>query len=250
MKTILESFVARSWLAETDPRLRVVSAIVLILLISMTNSLSVLVIAATTIFVLAFLAGFTFNQLIKRLLILELFVLLLTLSLPFTTPGSPLFFVMGNPLSAEGILLTVMVMLRVGCSVILTLVFLTSLTTHQLAQAMSSLGVPNKLCWLLLMTIRYVHVLGDEYFRLRESMRARAFRPESNRHTWKSYAWLIGMLLVRSMKRSETVLQSMRCRGFTNHFVSLHTHNWKSSDTYYLLGLFCITGLWLSGLVL
>lgn len=245
MNDLLEPFEARQWLAETDPRLRLTTTVLLLLVIGLTDSLLALLFIAVSIIAFAFLAGFTAVQLLKRLLILELFVLFLTLFLPFTTPGSPVFSLFGYQATHEGFQLTLIIMLRVGSSVLLTLALLTSQSTHQLAQAMSSLGLPNKLCWLFLMTVRYVHVLADEYYRMRESMKARAFRPGPNRHTWQSYSWLIGMLLVRSMNKSETLLQSMRCRGFTDQFVSLNAQSWRKSDTLLMLGVLLIAGLWL-----
>jgi cobalt/nickel transport system permease protein len=49
-------------------------------------------------------------------------------------------------------------------------------------------------------------------------MRIRAFRPRTNLHTYRSYAYLVGMLFVRAAARAERVHQAMRCRGFQGRF--------------------------------
>ena len=55
---------------------------------------------------------------------------------------------------------------------------------------------------LFVMTVRYVSVIRMEAARLRTAMKARAFKPSTNRHTYTSYGNLIGMLLVRSLDRA------------------------------------------------
>jgi cobalt/nickel transport system permease protein len=49
-------------------------------------------------------------------------------------------------------------------------------------------------------------------------MKARAFRPAFSLHTYRSYANLVGMLLVRSVDRAERVHAAMLCRGYTGRF--------------------------------
>jgi cobalt/nickel transport system permease protein len=56
---------------------------------------------------------------------------------------------------------------------------------------------------------------------LRIAMRVRGFRPGSNRHTWRSLGYLVGMLLVRSLERAERVRAAMLCRGYTGQFPAL-----------------------------
>jgi len=41
-------------------------------------------------------------------------------------------------------------------------------------------------------------------------------------HTYRTYAYVIGMLLVRAASRAQRVHQAMLCRGFKGTFYSLH----------------------------
>ena len=40
-------------------------------------------------------------------------------------------------------------------------------------------------------------------------------------HTYRTYAYLLGMLFVRASERSARVHQAMKCRGFDGRFHSL-----------------------------
>ena len=74
---------------------------------------------------------------------------------------------------------------------------------------------------LLLFTVRAIDLIGREYRTLRAAMRVRAFRMRTSVHVWRSMGYLFGMLLVRSLERSERIVAAMRCRGFAGQFPSL-----------------------------
>jgi cobalt/nickel transport system permease protein len=99
---------------------------------------------------------------------------------------------------------------------------------------MHSLRLPDKLCHLLLFTYRYLYVFELEYQRLVQAMKIRGFQPRTNLHTYRSYAYLAAMLLVRSYDRAESVFQAMLCRGFHGVFYSLQTFAWQRRDGIFL----------------
>ena len=80
------------------------------------------------------------------------------------------------------------------------------------------------------MSVRYISVLEDEYVRIRRAMKARAFVARSNVHTWRTFGWLVGMLLVRSFERSRRVSNAMRCRGFNGSFTFHSESQWRILD--------------------
>ncbi len=73
-------------------------------------------------------------------------------------------------------------------------------------------------------------MLGIEYRRLRLAMRARGFAPKTDRHTLRTFGFLVGMLVVRAAERSERVLDAMRCRGFDGRFHALATTRFALAD--------------------
>jgi cobalt/nickel transport system permease protein len=74
---------------------------------------------------------------------------------------------------------------------------------------------------LLLLAYRYIFVIEQEYQRLYRAAKMRNFRPASNLHTYRTYAYLVGMLFVRASERARRVHLAMKCRGFTGRFHSL-----------------------------
>ena len=90
--------------------------------------------------------------------------------------------------------------------------------------------MPDKLVHLLLLTYRYVFVLDQEYGRLHRAIRTRGFVPRTGLHTYRTYAYLIGMLFVRAAARAERVHQAMICRGFRGKFHSLQLFSFTASD--------------------
>ncbi len=72
------------------------------------------------------------------------------------------------------------------------------------------------------MTYRYLFVIDQEYQRLIRAVQIRGFRPGTNLHTYRTYAYIVGMLLVRSAVRADQVYKAMLCRGFKRKFYCLH----------------------------
>jgi cobalt/nickel transport system permease protein len=103
-----------------------------------------------------------------------------------------------------------------------------------LGHAMNQLSVPDKLVHLLLFTYRYIHVIFQEYRRLINAMKIRGFTPRTNNHTYKTYAYLLGVLLVRSYDRAERIHKAMLCRGFSGKYYTSTPFSVKPRDLLYL----------------
>jgi cobalt/nickel transport system permease protein len=104
---------------------------------------------------------------------------------------------------------------------LMLLALIGSLEFSELGRALGGLGAPERLVQLLLFTVRAIDLIGREYRTLRSAMRVRAFRMRTSPHVWRSMGYLFGMLLVRSLDRSERILGAMRCRCFAGRFPSL-----------------------------
>jgi cobalt/nickel transport system permease protein len=64
-------------------------------------------------------------------------------------------------------------------------------------------------------------VIEQEYQRLVRAIKIRNFRPKTNLHSYRTYAYLVGMLFVRASERARRVHGAMICRGFHGRFYSL-----------------------------
>jgi len=233
------------WLSDRDPRLRLLVALATALVAVNLQGLPALLALLGTVLGFALVAGLSPRALIKRLLLLEGFVLVLLLFLPFSVPGSVWWQLGPLTASREGVRLAAAIFLRANAVVATLLVLVGTLDAVTLGHALSRLRLPDKLVHLLLFTVRYLEVLHGEYRRLRQAMRSRGFVARSDRHTWRSLGWLMGMLLVRSLERSRRILEAMRCRGFRGRLYLLDGHPWQPGDSLFAVvcGLILISFL-------
>ncbi len=167
---------------------------------------------------------------VRRLLAMDALILLMILMLPFTVPGEPAAQLGPLTASREGVAQAVAVALKAHAVVLALLALVGTLDTPELGVALARLRVPDRLVQLLMFTLRYLDVLEREYRRLRRAMAARAFRPRSDCHTWRSFGLVFGMLLVRSHDRAERILAAMKCRGFTGRFHRPAPAPWARRD--------------------
>lgn len=78
-----------------------------------------------------------------------------------------------------------------------------------------TLRLPHKFTVLLFFAVKYIEIIGNEYEKMRNSLKVRNFRPKTDAFTYRTLAYLLGMLLVRSMDRAQALTQAMKMRGFS-----------------------------------
>lgn len=203
-------------LAPADLRLRLVAAFVAVACLSQLRTPAIA--AAALIAALILWGRSPARTSWRRLLHVEGFVLLLFLTLPFTVTGTPLLTLGPLTASAEGVSRAVLVALKISAAMVLIGALLGDVEPSRLGGALRGLRVPEAIARLFVLTARYVGLIRDEARRLHEAMRARGFRPRTNRHTWRSYGNLIGMLLVRALERARRVEEAMLCRSYDGRF--------------------------------
>jgi cobalt/nickel transport system permease protein len=166
-------------------------------------------------------------------MMMDTFVIFMLFLLPFTMPGEPAFTVLGLVASWDGIHRALIILLKANAIVMSILVFVGTLEPVTLGHALARLKAPPILVHLLLFMIRYIQVLNDEYQHMRVAMRTRGFRAGLNRHTLQSIGYLLGMLLVRAVDRSERILKAMKCRGFTGQLALLDDMKFAPRDAMF-----------------
>ncbi len=228
-----------------DPRTRLLAALAIAVTLIGIKSLPGLLIALALSFALVLLSGLSLRALLHRLLHVEGFMLVLLLILPFTVEGHPLFTLGPLTASSEGLTHAVALVLRINVAILAIFALLGSLEPVRLGQAMARLGVPLQLVHLFLFTVRYVGLFRAETGRLLDSMRARAFVPRSNWHSWRTFGTLAGMILVRSMDRATRVGEAMRARAYCGRLPLSDHGSFSAKDAIFALLLAVV----LAGLV-
>jgi cobalt/nickel transport system permease protein len=223
-----------------DPRVKIVAVSFFSVVVAVSNRFVVLMSALALGFFIVLLARVPMRQLVRRLVPVNIFILFLWLFLPFTVQGEPLFSV--GPLvgTHEGVLYAARISLKSNAIVTVLIALVASSSILTLGHAMHELRVPKKIVHLFFFTYRYIHVIGREYVRLVNAMKVRGFRPGTNMHSYKTFAYLVGMLLVRSCDRAERVRNAMLCRGFRGRLYSLSDFSMKTRDVISLIVMLTI----------
>ena len=210
-----------SWLDGTDPRLRIVAAVAFGVLVAVAGRPAALGLALAAAVAAAVPGRLSLPLVVRRLVPLNLFMLVVLVSVPLTAGGEPLCRLGPLEVSRGGLWLAVAIVLKANAIFLMLAALVGTMDPIALGHALHHLKLPDKLIHLLLFSVRYIEVVGREYRRLRWGMRVRGFRPRLSAHTLRSFGYLVGMLLVRSVDRSERILAAMKCRGFRGRFFLL-----------------------------
>ncbi len=213
--------IGNSRLHRLDPRVRLISAAGFSIVAALCRGFPALSAALVISTVLAVLAQLPFKAVLRRLLVVNGLVAFIWAVIPFTFPGEALFRIGPFGAAREGVELAARITLKSNAIVLAFMALVATMPLATAGHAMHRLRVPDKIVHLLMMTCRYIFVLEQEYHRLVRAARIRGFRPGTNLHTYRTYAYLVGMLLVRAAERAERVHWAMICRGFKRRFYSL-----------------------------
>ena len=227
-----------------DARIRVVIALAFAVTAVSLDDLRLLVAALAFALLLAALARLPTARTLKRLLGMDAFMIPILVLLPFTVPGEAIGSVASWPVSAEGVRQAATIVVTANAVVLAVLALVGTIEPARLGSVLCALGLPAKIAHLLMLMTRYVAVFESEYARLRLAMKARAFRPRGNLHTWRSLGYLFGMLLVHSFERGERIADAMKCRGFAGRLAAPDRPPLAAADWAFA----GIAGLALSGL--
>jgi cobalt/nickel transport system permease protein len=225
-----------AYLSAVDPRARLFFAIAFSILAVWMNNLSGLIAALAASMIACCFSSVPIGTYFKRLWPLEIVFLLLAICLSLAARDSA-------DATHQGLLLATVVALKGNAIAIAMISLVGSIEPVELGRALEFFRVPQKLSLLLLFTIRYVEVLHREYARLRTAMLARAFRPGMNRHTYRTFGYLAGMLLIRSLDRSERILSAMKCRGFDGRFYAVESSAFSKRDLPFCLAASLVLAL-------
>jgi len=245
---ITEPFTAgNSVIHNVDPRLKIVFAVMLSCTVAVSNSLPTLFSGLAVALLLIALARLDGRAVLKRIAVVLGFMALIWVVLPLTYPGAPLAEVGPLHISRPGVVLCLKITLK-SITILSILIALVATTTlSAIGNALHRLGVPGKLVYLLIMTYRYIFVIENEYQRLMRAARIRGFQPGTNIHSYKTFAYLTGMIFIRASARAENVYRAMLCRGFKGQFHTLgqvtpYTQN-RAFTVLTTIALFVILGL-------
>jgi len=214
-----------SVLHKLDPRVKILFAILLSIIIAITHKLPLATTGLGIAVILILIAQLSMKHIIHRLLIANIFILLLWAILPFSIPGTTPFTIFGLTPSNEGILYTLLVTMKCNAIILLNIVLISTSSIFDLVHALRHFKIPDKLIHIFFFLFRYANVMIAEYATLQKTLKVRGFCPNTSMHTYRTYGSVIGTLMVRGHDRSEQIHKAMVCRGFKGKYWLLdHFH--------------------------
>ncbi len=237
----LEEFAeGNSLIHRLDPRVKFLTIVPFAFIIAMMKGIDGPLAALAISVFLAAIAKLTLKKLFIRLLTVNVFIAFLWLFLPFGYPGEAVFHLGSLVATKEGFLHVLSITLKSNAIVLMTIVILGTSEVFSLAHALIHLKVPRKLVLLFFFFYRYITVMHLEYIKLKKAALIRCFKPKSNVRTYRTFAYLAGMLFVRSSDRSNRIYNAMLCRGFKNNFPLSSHFDLNKTDIAFGLGMIII----------
>lgn len=229
-------------LQRIDPRVKIVSLLVLLVVAGLSHSMITLAVMYAMTLVLAGTSALPISFFIKRVwLFVPIFtgIAVLPATLSIITPGDvvlTLWHWNGTPqgFTAQGLEAAARVVCRVAVSI--SLVVLLTLTTPwvRLLAALRSLGVPKIFILIVGMAYRYIFLLLGSVTDMYQARQART--PGTPKHDRTARAFVgasVGALLGKASQLSEEVHHAMVARGFRGDAKTLDTGTFRLVDAVY-----------------
>jgi len=240
----LEEFAeGNSFFHRLDPRVKFITTTPYIFVIAIMQGTRGPFLALIFSLLLVAITRISIRKLLARLIVVNTFIFILWIFLPFSHPGDEVFHIWSLKATREGFLYTLSITLKANAIVLATIAILGTSEIFSLAHALVHLKVPDKLVHLFFFFYRYISVLHKEYERLVNAMTIRSFNASTNMHTYRTYAYLVGMLIIRSHDRSQRIYRAMLCRGFRNKFRVISHFELKTEDVLFGILMVLVTTL-------
>ncbi len=244
---IREDFsIGSSLLHRIDPRVKIIIAVCFAVQTAMHHTLSGACLSLVLGVCLILFSTISPAAILKRLILVNSFTLFIWLTLPFTYQGTPIAHIGSFDISREGIFLALLLTIKTNAALTGIIALLATSTPAAIGHGLEKLHLPTRLCFILLFAYRYIFVIYDEYKTLLRAARMRCFVPKSTMHTYRTFAYLFGMTLVRSHNRSSRIHQAMMLRGFDDKLIPLKAKVLDRKD--FLFFLVCITTITFIGI--
>ena len=165
----------------------------------------------------------------RRMRVILIPVLLVGIANPFfdRTPISA-----SSPFITGGMISMVTLLLKGLFAVSAAYLLMVTTSMDDLCRTLRKLRVPAVLVTVIMLIYRYLSVFMEEIGRMRAAYSLRA--PGQKGIHFKVWGPMVGMLLLRSMDRSETVYGSMTLRGFQGDFLFGRDRTFSRRDFVYL----------------
>ncbi len=223
-----------------DPRIKIISMMVFIVIISLTPSPSYLkfMLYFCALIVLFVLSGIVLKKLFSRLIFLIPLLGFLGVSV----------FVFGSQSPAEKI--NILWNLTVKSTLIFLCIGFLVLSTQffHLIKGFELLKTPAVVISIMTFAHRYISLFSDEAERMRRAKKSRTYKKQKPVDKIKTLVSLVSQLFLRAFKRTENIYAAMLSRGFDRKIETLSLFKTRKKD-WIFLSLFTLYVVSVGGLL-
>jgi cobalt/nickel transport system permease protein len=215
-----------------DPRLKILSMLLVLLAVGLSRSIIVIVILYFLALGLAHLSRIPLAFFVKRVwLFIPFFTGVVALPALFLTPGPILAHLpLGLIITQTGCVTALFLLLRVGTSVSMAILLVLTTPWNSVLKALGVLRVPAVIILILGMTYRYIHLLLHIMNDMFLSRKSRLLRRMTGQEERRLIAATSGTLLSKSLQVSSEVYLAMQSRGFRNYPRTMDTFKMRRMD--------------------
>jgi len=215
-----------------DPRVRIVSILVLIFSVVLLKSLPVALLGLVSSIGLLLTSRLPFAYVAQGIKWPALFLLPFPLILPLTVEGVGAFDLCGLSFSIEGLEQGMLMMTRGLAAVVLIYPLFGSSPFSTTICAMRSLGLPEAITQIFLFAYRYLFLLRAELISANKSLSSRGFSKRTDLRTARVLGAALGMLFIRSYERSDRIYKAMVSRGYNGHLPDSERFKINGTDLF------------------
>jgi len=231
----IESFIHR-----LDPRVKIITAIFLVISIVFTSPTAFLAFAlyALVIAVLLFLSKIPMGYVFRKSLVIIPFVFMIAVFIPFFKEGEVAggysFGTFELNVTYSGLTVFWNVLIKAYLSILCMILLVASTRYSVFLKALQKLKFPAVLIMVLSFMYRYIFVIADELMKMKQAKDSRSVGGSRWLHV-KTLANMIGTLFVRSYERAESVYMAMCSRGFNGSVSTVYDLRIKNRDIFFML---------------
>ncbi|WP_421716610.1 energy-coupling factor transporter transmembrane component T family protein [Arcobacter arenosus] len=175
------------------------------------------------IFFVAFCEYKSLFSIIKKLIFLNLFILMIFVVL----------------LIQDSFEEAINIYIRTNMIVFFNLLLFSQSSGYDIVRALNELRFPKKVVSSVYFTLKMIQTLNDELKKIKMTLRARGFRANSSMFTYETYGNLFGHIFVKSIIKANALQDSFELRGFGGRIYLINNSKLSYYDVI-LLFLVCM----------
>jgi len=171
-----------------------------------------------------------FFYILKRVVLLNIFILIIFIILLFQTSLQE----------------SLNIYLRTNIIIAFNIALFFRSSGYDIVRALNDLRAPKKVVSIIYFTLKMIQILRDELKTIRTTLKSRGFKANSSFFTYETYGNLFGHIIVKSIKKAQSLEESFKLRGFHGRIYLMNT---IKISYYDLVLIFLVTMLYIKRFV-